>query len=90
MKLKEIKQLLHIAGEWKNHIFTPEMSDSENKLLSTLLDNIGLKKSEWLQFCVHYSLQSIHKKYKNQETKNVSLTASLAYSFAQAIKSGNI
>lgn len=59
----------------ENHIFTPEMSDSENKLLSTLLDNIGLKILEVrmvaIQFCVHYSLQSIHKKYKNQEIQGV-------------------
>ena len=48
----------------ESHIFTLEMSDSENKLLPTLLDNIGLKNLEVrmvaIQFYVHYSLISIN------------------------------
>lgn len=68
MKLKEIKQLLHIAGEWKT-TFLPQKCLILRINLSTLLDNIGLKILEVrmvaIQFCVHYSLQSIHKKYKN-------------------------
>lgn len=77
----------------ESHLFTLEMSDSENKLLPTLLDNIGLKiwevRTVAIQFYVHYSLNQSIKNIRIRNSKeSISLTAAtlVFYSFAQAIK----
>lgn len=93
MKLKEIKQLLHIAGEWKT-IFLPQ------KCLILRINSYPLyqttqvlrsQKSEWLQsssvFTIHFN-QSIKNIRIRKSKESVSLTAAslVFYSFAQAIK----
>lgn len=68
-----IKQLTHTAGKQKVGFLTQKRLILEDKLLSTVLDNIGLKiMKEWEQmqyiFVVTAHLyQSIHKRRENQE-----------------------